>query len=145
MALGERVAVMGVEGVDRRGARERRPRRAGAAPVEQEPGARPVRAELRDGEAARDVGQRRPAPARGDADEVEGSRLRLRDHGRGQVVEAEVMDEAERGRLGEGHLGEGHGASCSRGPERGESMERTVSGFMSRRVGSRTRARRTSS
>ncbi len=97
MALGQNVAVMGVEGIDQRCARIGGARDTRAPPIHHH--ARPAfgAAEEPHGLAADDPRQIGLRPACRDADEVEQAALRLRHDIRRQIREGQVMDEGHGG------------------------------------------------
>jgi hypothetical protein len=126
MALGEPVAVMGIERVDGRGTRIGRAGHADAAPVEHQPCA--GAAHLARREVMHDAREPGLPAAHRDADQVEQAALRLRDHVRRQVRKAQRMDERE-------WVDHGRRSASTRA-----SSAWISSGSASRIVGSRARA-----
>ena len=101
MALGQHVAVVGVERVDRRRTRERRTGKARAAAVEQDAGTVVPAAELRRRIGVGDRAGPGPAACRGDPDQIEQAAIALPHDVVRQVGEREPADECRYRREGE--------------------------------------------
>lgn len=94
VALRRAIAVMGVEGIDGRRARQRSTRGADPPVIEQHPGATPAAgAELRRREAADDARALCPRRRRGNADQIENAAASHCSYRQWHIVVGQVVDE----------------------------------------------------